>query len=313
MASVPSDIIRAAGVVCLRDNPAQVDGSRASLEVLLVHRTRLRDWSLPKGKLALGEHVAVAAVRETEEETGYRVTLGVPLKTQRYEVGGRPKEVAYWLARVVGQSQWSPDEEVDEVRWVGVDEARDLLTYPRDSDLVRSAVKKARRGTSPLIVLRHGQAVKRAEFARLSEVRQPDSLRPLSRVGERQSEDLVPVLAAFGISSVHSSPSTRCLDTVAPYATAIGCDVVDEPLLSEEGFASSRKAAMRRVTELLSDPAPRVICTHRPVIPALFEQLRRHLGPLGVEPDLPAGGFVVVHRDFGSASPTAVATERHAP
>ena len=308
-----NDIIRAAGVVCLRERPGgHTHDEPPGTEVLLIHRTQIRDWSLPKGKLDRGEHVAVAAVREAAEETGFNVVLGMPLKTQRYSIGDRTKEVSYWLARVVGQSAWEPNREVDEVRWVDVGEAAELLSYPRDADLVKSAVKK-RRGTSSLIILRHGQAEKRREFARRYESALPDSFRPLSRVGERQAEDLTPVLAAFGVTSSHSSPSVRCRETVLPYCTESGVDIVEEPLLSEEGFNESRKKAMKRVTELLNDPSPMVVCTHRPVLPALFEQLRRDIGGMDIDPELPAGGFVVIHRDFSSGTVKAVAAERHAP
>jgi len=317
------DSIRAAGVVCLRERPGSHDESTPSgPEVLLIHRTQLKDWSLPKGKLERGEHVAVAAVRETAEESGFDVVLGVPLTTQRYPVGDRGKEVAYWLARVVGRGPWEVNREVDEVRWVDIAQAPSLLTYPRDADLVRSATLKPR-GTSPLVILRHAQAEKRSEYARRFASPPPDGSRPLTRVGERQSQDIAPVLAAYGVTRVHSSPYTRCFDTVAPHAHQRGIDIVEEPLLSEEGFAGARKAAMRRFTELLNDPAPMVVCTHRPVLPSLFEQLRRDVGVLDINPDLPAGGFVVVHRTVTASvsdapgeaelSVNVVAVEHHTP
>ena len=50
-----------------------------TLEVALVHRPRYDDWSWAKGKLDADEDWAVAAVRETDEETGLLVRLGPPL------------------------------------------------------------------------------------------------------------------------------------------------------------------------------------------------------------------------------------------
>ena len=309
----PTESIRAAGVVCLRDRPGgHSEADPAGTEVLLIHRTQIQDWSLPKGKLDKGEHVTVAAVRETAEETGFDVVLGIPLATQRYNVGDRSKSVSYWLGRVMGRSSWTANREVDEVRWVDIAEAADLLSYPRDAQLVRSAAK-AKRGTSPLIILRHAQAEKRRDYARRFEAKPNDAQRPLTRMGERQAEDVSPVLAAYGISRVNTSPSVRCHDTVAPYAMSTGTDMIAEPLLSEEGFAESRKAAMRRMSELLLDPAPRVVCTHRPVLPAFFEQLRRDAGLHDLDPDLPAGGFLVVHRDFSDGHVNVVAAEIHSP
>jgi len=307
-----TEVIRAAGVVVMREAPdGQGDPERAGTEVLLIHRTQLQDWSLPKGKLDKGEHVTVAAVRETAEETGYDVVLSVPLATQRYPVGDRIKEVYYWLARITGRGPWQPNREVDEVRWVPIEEASTLLTYPRDADLVRAAALVAR-GTTPLVILRHAQAEKRVDFGRRYASPPPDSARPLTRVGERQAEELTSALAAFGITRTHSSPSTRCLDTVLPFAASGGLGVIDEPLLSEEGFSQSRKTAMKRISELLRDPAPAVLCTHRPVLPAAFEQVRRDSG-VEIDPDLSPGGFVVLHRDFSTGEARIVAAEYHAP
>ena len=106
---------------------------RSGGQVLLVHRPRYDDWSFPKGKLDPGEHAAVAAVREVAEETGLRVRLGPPLSPQRYEVsGGRTKHVSYWIGRAVGGddvSAYRPNDEIDAVEWVPVEEAADRLSY----------------------------------------------------------------------------------------------------------------------------------------------------------------------------------------
>src|SRR5437868_5505689 len=110
------DEVRAAGAVVLRNN-----------QVLLVHRPAYDDWSFPKGKLDPGESAPVAAVREVAEETGVRIRLGVPLRTQSYpNGGGRTKVVDYWVGRVVGDhdvSGYLVNDEIDEVCWVGVDKA----------------------------------------------------------------------------------------------------------------------------------------------------------------------------------------------
>ena len=85
--------IRAAGVVLLR-------GSQGRYETLVVHRPHRSDWSLPKGKIDMGEHVIAAAIRECDEETGVQAVLGPRLPTQEYEALGMPKVVDYWSARV---------------------------------------------------------------------------------------------------------------------------------------------------------------------------------------------------------------------
>lgn len=117
------------------------------LEVLLVHRPRYDDWSLPKGKLARGEDHATAALREVEEETGLRCTLGVELPTTSYRNrNGRPKVVRYWVMTPI-DGQFIPSREVDEVRWVPVTEAVHMMTNDRDR-IVVDALSSALRGTA---------------------------------------------------------------------------------------------------------------------------------------------------------------------
>ena len=120
--------IEAAGGVVLR---AGADGAT---EVLVVHRERYGDWSLPKGKRDKGESGKDAALREVLEETGVRCELGDPLPPVFYEVDGRPKRVKWWTMTVVEDLGGPVDQdEVDEVRWVDV---RDLQRLGlRDSDL----------------------------------------------------------------------------------------------------------------------------------------------------------------------------------
>jgi 8-oxo-dGTP diphosphatase len=101
-----------------------------------VHRPKYDDWSFPKGKLDPGEDHETAALREVEEETGLRCRLYAPLGTLAYRDGrGRRKEVRYWAMEVV-DGDFSPNREVDELRWLDPDAARELLSYPHDAELV---------------------------------------------------------------------------------------------------------------------------------------------------------------------------------
>jgi 8-oxo-dGTP diphosphatase len=106
--------------------------------VAIVHRPRYDDWSLPKGKLDAGESFEEAALREVEEETGMRCSLGDELDPVRYRDNkGRPKLVRYWLMHVEDDPGFVPNDEVDELRWVTPGEAAELLTYPHDAELAR--------------------------------------------------------------------------------------------------------------------------------------------------------------------------------
>lgn len=118
--------VRAAGGVVVRDG-----------EVLVVHRPRYDDWTLPKGKVEPGEADEQCALREVHEETGLRCVLGQELAaTCHVDASGRPKRVRWWRMRPVADDGLVPNEEVDELRWLGAAAAAALLTYPGDRELL---------------------------------------------------------------------------------------------------------------------------------------------------------------------------------
>jgi 8-oxo-dGTP diphosphatase len=132
-ADEPSEgiVVRAAGGVVVG-----ADG-----RVAVIHRPRYDDWSLPKGKLEAGEDPEDGAVRETQEETGLTCRPDVFLRRDTYtDHHGRPKVVDYWLMEPV-EGSFSPNDEVDELRWLEVDPALDLLTYDRDRETLRKGVE----------------------------------------------------------------------------------------------------------------------------------------------------------------------------
>ena len=126
MTTQKTEVVQAAGGVVWRRS------SRGELEILLVHRPRYDDWTVPKGKLEPDEAHAQGALREVAEETGLRCELGRELVTTSYrDRRGRPKQVRYW-AMTPTAGTFAPSAEVDEVRWLAVDAARSLLSYERD-------------------------------------------------------------------------------------------------------------------------------------------------------------------------------------
>jgi 8-oxo-dGTP pyrophosphatase MutT (NUDIX family) len=125
--------IKAAGGLVCRPGPGGL------VEIALVHRPRYDDWAFPKGKLDQGETLEEAGLREVEEETGLRCRLMRPLACTEYRDGkGRDKVVFYWVMKPVGGG-FQPNEEVDELRWLTVEESLELLSYERDRALVQMA------------------------------------------------------------------------------------------------------------------------------------------------------------------------------
>jgi 8-oxo-(d)GTP phosphatase len=277
------DLVVAAGAVTMRRR-------RGTTEVLLVHRPRYDDWSFPKGKLDPGEGVHEAAVREVQEETGLTVRLGPPLSPQVYSVGNgtaRPKVVHYWVARCTGDddvSDYRPNDEIDDVRWFPMHDVVRVLDYERDRSLVLEA-RPFRRRFVPLIVLRHAQARPRKQWGG------DDRGRPLSDEGLRQAERLSSLLAAYGVQHVVSSSSERCVQSVAPYASATGYDLELTDVLSEQDALPH--LVMEEMEALVELREPTVVCGHRPVLPMMFQSLG--LDPTSLEP----GDAVVLHHRHG--------------
>ncbi len=140
-------MVQAAGGIPWRRTPAGV-------EVLLVHRSRYRDWSLPKGKLDPGETHEVAAVREVREETGVLCELGEELSSLTYEftkvskkTGGSRlvhKSVRYWAMTPVDPDQALESDdpaEITEAAWVGLEEAATRLTHAGDRGVLSELVE----------------------------------------------------------------------------------------------------------------------------------------------------------------------------
>lgn len=123
-------MIEAAGGVVWRRT------SKGVVKVLLVHRPRYDDWSLPKGKLEPGEAARDAALREVEEETGLRCRADAELPETRYtDRKDRPKRVRYWVMEPTA-GDFTPNDEVDQVRWVPAEQAAGALTYAHDAAVV---------------------------------------------------------------------------------------------------------------------------------------------------------------------------------
>ena len=248
-----SKIISAAGVVLLRNN-----------EVLLVHRPRYDDWSFPKGKVDGAELLPLTAVRECDEETGFLAVLGPHIGLDRYDIPEGGKEVHYWRAHVREDLGFAPDEEVDKIAWIPVDQVASHLTYPQDLEFVQRALELP--PTSPLVILRHAKAVKRSDFTG-----KHDSDRPLSGRGRRQAKIIAEALEGYGIERVISSPMQRCQETVKKFVKQLSTTPILVDALSESGYEQNPQNLQPVIELAMRNPSPTVLCSHRPVLDAILE------------------------------------------
>lgn len=304
--------VRAAGALLWRRDDR--------LEVALVHRPKYADWSWPKGKLDPGESWAGACVREVREETGLLVTIGLPLPPATYAVGSnggvRPKVVRYWAARALAGGVRTMDDEVDEVAWLGVDEAARRLDYQRDREQLAALADADARdhlATWPLAVVRHAKSVPRSRW------KHSDQQRPLNEVGSARADALVPVLAAYGVRQLVSSPSARCAATVEPYSRSACARLRLREGLSEEGFEDDPASAVAVITTVLDKGVATAVCSHRPVLPTLLGALADRASDDAVAqalresagPGLVKGEVLVAHVSGRGPDAVVVAVERH--
>ncbi len=246
----PVESIWAAGCAIVR----QRSGSEA--EYLLVHRPRYHDWTLPKGKLNKNESFLEGAIRETFEETGY--TAGNPrlVGTIAYHtMNGNPKVVRWWLGDA-DDGTFTPNQEVNKIKWVTFEKGQKKLTYRNDREVLdRANDLHLAKSAGIVYLVRHGWAGKRAKGD------PEDSARPLDDRGLAQRRALRQLLQAHPITRIGSSSYKRCVSTVKPLSKRLGIPVEFEPALVE---GSHPERLENLIHELQGEAA--VLCSHGDVI-----------------------------------------------
>jgi 8-oxo-dGTP diphosphatase len=257
-------IIAAGGVVWRRDIEGEV-------EVLLVHRPRYDDWSLPKGKVEEGEALISCAYREILEETGLNIKLGPYVGYVEYYVPNGLKHVAYWSASIIeDHSSFHANEEVDQIIWLDLESASFRAT--RDSDryiLERFATTPF--DSSALIMLRHAKALERGEW------QGEDEDRPLQLVGQLQAKRMLSLYQVFGVEEIHTSDAVRCLDTIAQMAKALQITPIITNAVSEYTYKRNKEKAIDYIKELIKKNKQVVLCSHNPVLPRMMEKLTKKI------------------------------------
>ena len=268
--------VEAAGGVILR-------GAPRDREVLLIHRPDHDDWTLPKGKLEAQEDHSAAALREVEEETGWRCAVGPWLPEVRYvDSDGRPKRVRFRVMRPVEQDGWAPSREVDELRWVRTTEAANELSYATDRDVLDAAVAL----DEPVYLVRHAKASARREWDG------DDLLRPITGKGQRQADRLRAHLGLRRLRHVVSSPAVRCVQTVEPMAKELRLDVERDDALLEGAPEAIATALVHQIG------GPTVLCTHGDVMGEVIEVIER-THPIEGSRGWKKGSTWIIERDVG--------------
>lgn len=254
----------AGGVVWQQDGP--------HLLVALVHRPRYDDWSLPKGKVELGEPLLLAAVREVAEETGATVEVGRRLTSVEYPIGPDTiKQVSHWTMRYCsGEHQVTA--EVDRLRWLTVAEASQRLTYPVDR-VVLADFARLPADTRTVLLVRHAKAGRRTDYPG------NDRLRPLDKVGRRDARLAARLLAAFGPRRICSADRLRCEQTVQPLAHQLGLANDSAPWFSDESYAVDPGTSREALYRLAEQQGASVVCSQGGAIPGLLDELEPAAAP----------------------------------
>ena len=277
-----SSIIQAAGAVVWRNN-------KDKTEIAIIHRPKYDDWSFPKGKVEINESLIACAHREVLEETNIQTEFGAYLGDVEYLTPDGKKRVSFWAAKAINQNDFTPNSEVDQLRWVEVKKVKDLLTLETDKKIL-AQFGKLDFDTKPFILLRHAKAITRDEWP-------GDDDRPLDSLGQNQANRLLAIYQVYNLDQIHTSDAVRCYDTVNPVAKGLGIKLEVTGKLSESTYKKDKEKAFDYAKDLIKVDARILLCSHNPILPKMLNKLTKKSDVDADEGKLsPADGWVI-HRN----------------
>ena len=278
-----SKIILAAGALVWRKSKEK------KIEIAVIHRPKYNDWTIPKGKVELNESSIACAYREVIEETSIETEFGMYLGEVKYQSLDGPKQVSFWSAQVVKENTFTPNSEVDEIKWVEAAKAAKFLSLDSDREIL-SKFNKLKYESKPLVLLRHAKALSRDEW------QGDDDDRPLDSLGQMQAKRLLSIYQAFNLEQIHTSDAIRCYDTVEPIAKALGLRLEVSNKLSESAFKKDKEDAFDYARDLIKSDKRALLCSHNPILPKVLNKLTKKSDVESDEEKLYPADAWVIHR-----------------
>ena len=278
-----SKIILAAGALVWRKSKEK------KIEIAVIHRPKYNDWTIPKGKVELNESSIACAYREVIEETSIETEFGMYLGKVKYQSLDGPKQVSFWSAQVVKENTFTPNSEVDEIKWVEAAKAAKFLSLESDKEIL-SKFNKLKYESKPLVLLRHAKALSRDEW------QGDDDDRPLDSLGQMQAKRLLSIYQAFNLEQIHTSDAIRCYDTVEPMAKALGLRLEVSNKLSESAFKKDKEDAFDYARDLIKSDKRALLCSHNPILPKVLNKLTKKSDVESDEEKLYPADAWVIHR-----------------
>jgi phosphohistidine phosphatase SixA len=216
--------------------------------------------------------------------------------------------VRYWSCRA-GSGSFTATREVDELRWLPLEDALRTLPVPRDRPVLERFATDLR-DTRAVLVVRHASAGDRHAWAGA------DADRPLDEQGRRQAADLVALIQAYDVQRAVTAGVLRCRETLAPFTAATGRPPAVEDALGAECFGADPATAVTAVLALATGEQAAAVCSQREVIADLVSGVCGRLGTVVSPAEVGEPGraaAVVLHVAAEPAGPVLVAWEQLPP